>query len=184
MSPRNRLIAILMSTFGALALSTSLSAAEPVAADSSNMELKGAHGDWQTVCEAAEESGEQTCFLVQNVSESNSGQRLMQARIILAGEENQPLLVLNVPSGILLPQGVAMQVDDTEPFRVPVQYCANNQGCFVHLPLNAEREAQMLAGTRVDVQMRAAANGQVLPLFFSLNGVTSGLAELRDLSGS
>lgn len=148
-------------------------------------------GDWGFVCTTAEsESGEarESCNLFQTAllnatqgegAEAAGGsQRVLLTRVgYLEGNEN-PVLLITAPLGILLPMGITVEVEGHDAMRVPVQRC-DAGGCLAYVvmeqPLvDAFRKADQAKVTFYDAQRR----GATIPL--SLSGFTKGMKELQD----
>ena len=148
---------------------------------SAQVEQAGQFGDWQMACQVTEEAtGDDLpgCFLVQNLFEENSGQRLLHVRLGIAPDDGAPVVLMNLPLGILLTQGIRMQVDEGEVFGAPVLFCEQN-GCRAQFKLTPEVRAAFERGERTKVQLRGARSGAVIALWFSLRGISAGLAELE-----
>lgn len=144
-------------------------------------------GDWGFVCSTPEglENGTESCNLFQTAllnNEQSGGeagsQRVLLTRVgYLDGNEN-PVLLVTAPLGILLPLGISVEVEGHETIRIPVQRC-DAGGCLAYVVMeqpfiDAFKKAAEAKVTFYDMQRR----GVTIPL--SLKGFTKGMGELTD----
>ena len=76
------------------------------------------YGDWGYKCEKSPEGEQELCFIFQNVTQKETGQLVLGARIAYRPEQTQPMLVLTVPLGSLLPPGAALTMEGVEPDKI------------------------------------------------------------------
>lgn len=156
----------------------------PVQADETRREN---FGDWGFVCSTPEgqEDAKESCNLFQTALLNNEqaggeagSQRVLLTRVgYLEGNEN-PVLLVTAPLGILLPLGISVEVEGHETIRIPVQRC-DAGGCLAYVVMeepfiDAFRKAAEANVTFYDMQRR----GVTIPL--SLKGFTKGMEELVD----
>ena len=148
-------------------------------------------GDWGFICSrpdtvAEGQEAKEACNLFQtallnNEQAGSEGQRVLLTRVgFLEGNEN-PVLLVTAPLGILLPLGVTVEVEGHETIRIPVQRC-DAGGCLAYVVMeqpfiDAFKKAAEAKVTFFDMQRRGVA----IPL--SLKGFTKGVAELIDSRG-
>lgn len=144
--------------------------------------------DWGFICSKPDQVAEgqvakESCNLFQTAllnneqaGGENGGQRVLLTRVgFLEGNEN-PVLLVTAPLGILLPLGITVEVEGHETLRIPVQRC-DAGGCLAYVVMeqpfiDAFKKAAEAKVTFFDVQRR----GVVIPL--SLKGFTKGMGEL------
>jgi invasion protein IalB len=136
------------------------------------------YGDWGYKCEQAPDGSGELCFMFQNVTKKDGGELVLGARIAMRDEQPDPLLVVTVPLGSLLPPGAALVMDGVEPLKLTYLLCAQ-QGCTtVATALPAAMIEAMKKGEQASIRI-AAPNQQVIPLPLSLTGFTKALATLQ-----
>ncbi len=102
----------------------------------------------------------------QVVSDANTGQRLLSARI--ARVESQEKLFLSLPHGLDLREGVSISVDDGEVLKSDFT-TADGNGSYADFDLSEELVSSMNTGSKLAVSL-AAANGNAIKLDISLAG--------------
>lgn len=131
------------------------------------------HGDWTLVCGEQDEIG--TCVVTQNLSNSQTGQRVLAVELEPASEGGlDGTLVL--PFGLLLADGVRMQIDavnigEVLPFAVCYEY-----GCLVDLSFDDAGVDLLRRGTTLRFLGTVADSGESVALSLSLAGISSALA--------
>jgi len=134
--------------------------------------------DWKVRCGTVRETGRERCQMSQDVSRPDSDQTIMRMAVGYSPQSSQPAAVFQIPLGVVLPNGIALRVDDGEPVRFPVQICVE-QGCQANLPLKQDLLQQMKAGRSAYLTMRTprARSGRV-ELDISLIGFTAALQRI------
>ena len=135
-------------------------------------------GDWGYRCDKSEDGSEELCYVFQNVTRTEGGQFVMGARIAYRPDQPDPLIVVTVPLGSLLPPGVALTMEGVEPVKMPFFLCANEGCTTIATPLPAAMVTAMKKGNRAVVRI-AAPNQQVVGLPLSLSGFTKAMATLK-----
>lgn len=150
-------------------------------------------GDWGFICstpdtDAAREEGKESCNLFQtallNAGQAEgeetpaTGQRVLLTRVgYLDGNEN-PVLLITAPLGILLPLGITVEVEGHDALRLPVQRC-DAGGCLAYVVMEAPFVEAFRKGTEAKVTFYdAQQRGATIPL--SLKGFTAGMEELAE----
>lgn len=142
-----------------------------------------AYGDWGKTCEKGgkglegKEVGE-VCYIFQNISNKENGKLVMQVRIGMAPEKKQPVLIVTLPLGVLIPPGAALIVEgDTEPMKLPFLACAPEGCTTVGQVVKGSFLESMKKGEKAAVRV-ALINRKVLNLPVSLKGFTRAYAAL------
>lgn len=136
------------------------------------------YGDWGYKCDKAPDSDKELCYVFQNVTKKEGGQLVLGARIAYRDGRSEPLIVVTVPLGSLLPPGAALVMDGVEPVKLTYFLCASEGCTTVATPLTAEIVEAMKKGEHAAVRI-AAPNQQVVGLPLSLKGFTAALAALK-----
>jgi invasion protein IalB len=140
---------------------------------------KETYQDWIVRCGTVGEQQQERCQMSQEVSPQDSDQAIMRVAVLYPQNADGPAAIFQLPLGIILPKGIAIQVDDGEAKRFPVQICVK-QGCRADLPLEPSLLEQMKAGRNADVIIRSprVKNGTArLPI--SLLGFTAAFERVQ-----
>lgn len=135
-------------------------------------------GDWGYNCEKSPDGKEELCYVFQNVTKKDGGQLVLGARIAYRPEQSDPLLVITVPLGSLIPPGAALMMDGVDPLKLDYFLCAAEGCSTVATPMPPALVDAMKKGEQAVVRV-AAPNKQVVGLPLSLKGFTKALAELK-----
>ncbi|MGB5468046.1 MAG: invasion associated locus B family protein [Sedimenticolaceae bacterium] len=137
------------------------------------------YGDWGYKCDKSPDGKEELCFVFQNVTKKDSGQLVLAARVAYREGQADPLIVVTVPLGSLLPPGAALVIEGVEPLKMVFFLCANEGCTTVATPLPPEMLKAMKLGEQAVVRI-AAPNQQVVGLPLSLKGFTKAEAVLKE----
>lgn len=147
----------------------SFSIAGPAAAQ---VQAGQAFGDWTTNCQPIPDG--ELCFIEQVVS--NEASNIFTEVAVAPGAEGGPQLLIRVPLGVLLAEGLGLQIDENEPVGIPYQICTP-QGCQILVPLTDDGINRMKAGSTLQV-MFVVPGGEVASAPISLSGFTAGFDAL------
>jgi invasion protein IalB len=136
-----------------------------------NAEIGQAYGDWTGACETVP-GGARECYVFQTVKENQSGQPIMSLKVGTFLEGNQPAILADLPTGIMIQPGAVFSVDGGEQVRVPYQICTPGL-CRAIVPLNEQMVGKMKAGSKLQVAF-VTAGGQKVAADASLSGFTAG----------
>lgn len=163
---------MLRKTFAALLTGLSLTASPSVAQDQ-NSTVKATHGAWEVRCSA---QNPEACGLLQ-VGKNKEGQPVLQVTVRktpgLKGPEDVPIdafIEIVAPIGVLLPAGVAIQIDGRDIGRGVFQVC-NPQACLVSEPVQNDFIEQMKKGSNATMRIMNAS-GAAADITISLSGFT------------
>ena len=120
--------------------------------------------DW--ILDCMELDGKQKCGLRQTVTDGK-GRRIVQ--IVARHSGKTAYLEVNVPVGISIPFGVALQLSDTGKFTARLADC-DTIGCRAVAPLDDKTLAEMKAAKALAVIFQDSKSGRVLKVNGSLNG--------------
>ncbi len=143
---------------GALALATGLLAAGTQAAEPSPAPA------WVVSCVSASRAAPADCKIEQRLVAQETGQSLSLAVVSVPGATRKPVLQFLLPTGLSLPEGVTLKIDDGKPVAVPLQFC-DGSGCLASLPLTPALVDSLQKGKTLTVQ--AVAGGSRQPYAFN-----------------
>jgi len=136
-------------------------------------------GDWGYQCEDPPEGQPgKFCYVFQNVTKKDDGQLVLGARVAYRNDKPDPLLVVTVPLGTLIPPGAALVMDGVDPVKLPFFLCAAEGCTTVATPLPAAMINAMKKGETASIRI-AAPNKQVVGLPLSLKGFTKAMNTLK-----
>ncbi len=126
-------------------------------------------GDWEGVCQ----NGLCGVSQIKNNGENVPVSRIIIQRMKEAG--NNPVMIITVPLGVNLKEGMGLAVDGKELARVAFDFC-DQGGCNLALPLQGEALTKIKAGNTMQVAAFVGAEQQTVQ--FSLKGVTAAINAL------
>ncbi len=137
--------------------------------------------DWRMVCETVD--GTEHCRMFQRLSVTQEGksQALLLASIGFIDDEDGkrlPTLRLTTPLGVILPAGLAVNVDQGKPDDLPFHICLP-EGCMTETGLSARGIADMKGGRSMHVTYRVAGLPQPVAIGLSLMGFTAAYEALE-----
>jgi invasion protein IalB len=119
-----------------------------------------------------------SCLLEQRIFVEGDREPLMHLSLQYAGPSRELMAAVRVPLGVLLPQGLALAVDDDAPRKVPFHHC-RKEGCFAIFPMPDRLAARFRSGLRATLTVDLV-EGKSVSVPASLLGVTAGLRALRE----
>lgn len=133
--------------------------------------------DWTLHCAAPpEQPTEKACYLVQNVFNRDSGQRLLQLAIGHFAVERRLGALITLPLGIQLPPGITITIDGKNPLKLQAERCLPH-GCQFQLMLDDVLVGRFKAGNMGGIAVYNLSNREVM-VPFSLKGFTAGFKAL------
>ncbi|QCI69530.1 invasion associated locus B family protein [Phreatobacter stygius] len=128
--------------------------------------LQESHGDWVVGC--AVQGNAKRCGLSQEQTNQQTRQRVLAMEMTPAGDRIEGLLLL--PFGLVLDQGVVLQIDDL-PQGQPLRFrtCLPS-GCLVPVSFDARQAVALRAGTALKARV-LPEGGQPSVLTISLKGL-------------
>ncbi|MEM9782455.1 MAG: invasion associated locus B family protein [Pseudomonadota bacterium] len=134
------------------------------------------YGAWTVQCAA----GNRGCVAFQQLSNSETGQRIVRATIVPAGDETTARLRLLVPLGPRLSDGVVVRIDETEPQTAPYLTCLQ-RGCVATTGIDEVLDQKLRAGGKMFVAVSAIESGRVVRFELSLSGISRAMDRLGSL---
>lgn len=134
--------------------------------------------DWSVRCaESPQNVAAGGCVIVQSVINNETQKPVMQIAIGFLPESREPAAVITLPLGVRLIPGVLIQIDESEPAKLPFERCLP-EGCKVQFRLAEEKVAAFKAGVGGKIAFQNGA-GRNITLPFSLKGFTKALAAIQ-----
>lgn len=160
---------------GALAGSVLAVAGLPAAAQQSGT-IRGTHGAWSVVCDVpAGASGEQ-CALMQNVVAEDRPEVGLSVVVLRTADNKAEILRVLAPLGVLLPNGLGLNVDGKDIGRAYFVRCFQD-GCYAEVILEPSLLDTLKAGTSATfIVFQTPEEGIGIPV--DLTGFSDGFAAL------
>jgi invasion protein IalB len=132
-------------------------------------------GSWTVNCE----DGGKMCHISQRLVTKQDDRTLISVgvgKVHGPNGESASQMIIVAPLGILLPQALTLQIDQSQPVKLPFLQCTPN-GCRTVVTLEAEGLQKLQAGSEAKFTY-FLPNGQPVTLPISLSGFTAGYNEV------
>lgn len=136
------------------------------------------YGDWGYKCDESPDGNQKLCYVFQNVTKKEGGQLVLGARVARREGQGDPLIVVTVPLGSLLPPGAALVMEGIEPVKMTYFLCAQEGCTTIATAITPDMLAAMKKGENAVVRV-AAPNKQVVGLPLSLKGFSKAMGALK-----
>jgi invasion protein IalB len=138
--------------------------------------VKAEYGDWQMSCDTPPGASFEQCAIIQNVLAEDQPNVGLSVIVLRTADRQARLLRVLAPLGVLLPNGLGLNVDGTDMGRVAFVRCLPN-GCIAEVELDEEIVKVLSEGTNaIFVVFKTPEEGVGIPV--SLNGFAEGFAAL------
>ncbi len=132
--------------------------------------------DWALRCRPASETQPKVCRIQQNLVAETSGKSVLHIVAGRFGPEKVLGAVIFVPTGVRLPPGLRIQIDERPPRVFAFEIC-DSATCQARVVLEGELLDELKAGLTGQVKVQNAA-GQVQSVPISLKGFSAALRAL------
>lgn len=150
-----------------------MAAGQPAAAQGV---VKAQYGDWQMSCDTPPGATFEQCALIQNVSADDQPNVGLSVIVLRTADRQARLLRVLAPLGVLLPNGLGLNVDGTNIGRVAFVRCLPS-GCVAEVALDDPLIDRLSKGvSAVFVVFKTPEQGIGIPV--SLKGFADGFAQL------
>ncbi len=138
--------------------------------------VRSQHGDWQMSCDTPPGASFEQCAIIQNVTAENQPNVGLSVIVLKTADQQARLLRVLVPLGVLLPNGLGLNVDGQDMGRVAFVRCLPN-GCIAEVIMDDDLLDVLRNGqTAIFVVFKTPEEGIGIPV--SLNGFSGGFAAL------
>jgi invasion protein IalB len=138
--------------------------------------VKAQYGDWQMSCDTPPGASFEQCAMIQNVTAEDQPNVGLSVIVLRTADRQARLLRVLAPLGVLLPNGLGLNIDGTDIGRVAFVRCLPN-GCVAEVVLDDTLLDQLSKGqTAIFVVFKTPEEGIGIPV--SLNGFADGFAQL------
>jgi invasion protein IalB len=138
--------------------------------------VKAQYGDWQMSCDTPPGASFEQCAIIQNVTAEDQPNVGLSVIVLKTADGEARLLRVLAPLGVLLPNGLGLNVDGNNMGRVAFVRCLPN-GCVAEVVMDDELLKILSEGTdAVFVVFKTPEEGIGIPV--SLNGFRDGFDNL------
>jgi invasion protein IalB len=163
----------LKALFGIGAILMGLGATLPAQAQGT---VRSEHGDWQMSCDTPPGASAEQCAIIQNVLAEDQPNVGLSVIVLRTADHEARLLRVLAPLGVLLPNGLGLNVDGQDMGRVAFVRCLPN-GCIAEVEMDDQLVKILSEGTSaIFVVFRTPEEGIGIPV--SLSGFAEGFAAL------
>ena len=139
-------------------------------------EVKAQYGDWQMSCDTPPGASFEQCAIIQNVTAEDQPNVGLSVIVLKTADKQARLLRVLAPLGVLLPNGLGLNIDGTDIGRVAFVRCLPN-GCVAEVVLDDTLIQKLSTGQNaIFVVFKTPEEGIGIPV--SLNGFADGFAQL------
>ncbi|WEK06794.1 MAG: invasion associated locus B family protein [Candidatus Devosia phytovorans] len=138
--------------------------------------VRGEYGDWQMSCDTPPGASFEQCAIIQNVTAEDQPNVGLSVIVLRTADREARLLRVLAPLGVLLPNGLGLNVDGEDMGRVAFVRCLPN-GCVAEVVLDDSLIDTLSQGENaIFVVFKTPEEGIGIPV--SLNGFEEGFAQL------
>ena len=138
--------------------------------------VKAQYGDWQMSCDHPPGAQFEQCAIIQNVTAEDQPNVGLSVIVLKTADQQVRLLRVLAPLGVLLPNGLGLNIDGQDIGRVAFVRCLPN-GCVAEVVLDDDLIATLSQGSdAIFVVFKTPEEGVGIPV--SLNGFSDGFANL------
>lgn len=138
--------------------------------------VRAQYGDWQMSCDTPPGASFEQCAIIQNVMAEDQPNVGLSVIVLRTADREARLLRVLAPLGVLLPNGLGLNVDGEDMGRVAFVRCLPN-GCVAEVVLDDSLIDTLSKGTSaIFVVFKTPEEGIGIPV--SLNGFKDGFDQL------
>ncbi len=108
---------------------------------------------WAPRCGSISRDAPLECAIEQTAVLTKTGQTVVLVNIRVPSDTRAPVITIQLPLGLFLPAGAAVQVDDGKTTNFQIQTC-EQRGCYAGGPLAADLIAAMKSGKEFKVSFQ------------------------------
>jgi len=138
--------------------------------------VKAQYGDWQLSCDTPPGASFEQCAIIQNVTAEDQPNVGLSVIVLKTADNQARLLRVLAPLGVLLPNGLGLNIDGTDMGRVAFVRCLPN-GCVAEVIMDDALIKSLSEGkSAIFVVFKTPEEGVGIPV--SLSGFKEGFAAL------
>ncbi len=138
--------------------------------------VKSKHGVWSIICDTPAGASNEQCALMQNVVAEDRAEVGLSVVVLKTADRKAKILRVLAPLGVLLPNGLGLNVDGKDIGRAYFVRCLKD-GCFAEVILEDNLLKTLKAGTTATfIVFQSPEEGIGIPV--DLNGFSEGFSKL------
>lgn len=138
--------------------------------------VRAQYGDWQMSCDTPPGASFEQCAIIQNVMAEDQPNVGLSVIVLRTADRESRLLRVLAPLGVLLPNGLGLNIDGEKIGTVAFVRCLPN-GCVAEVVLDDDLIAKLSAGeSAIFIVFKTPEEGIGIPV--SLDGFEEGFAQL------
>ena len=138
--------------------------------------VKSSHGAWSMVCDIPPGASSEQCALMQNVVAEDRAEVGLSVVVLKTADQKAKILRILAPLGVLLPNGLGLNVDGKDIGRAYFVRCFQD-GCYAEVILEEALLATLQSGkTATFIVFQTPEEGIGIPV--DLSGFTEGYKKL------
>ncbi|MEO8883624.1 MAG: invasion associated locus B family protein [Devosia sp.] len=138
--------------------------------------VKAQYGDWQMSCDTPPGASTPQCAIIQNVTAEDQPNVGLSVIVLKTADQKAKLLRVLAPLGVLLPNGLGLNIDGKDMGRVAFVRCLPN-GCVAEVAMDDALIKTLSTGkSAIFVVFKTPEEGIGIPV--SLKGFGDGFAQL------
>jgi invasion protein IalB len=109
--------------------------------------------NWITNCGNEPQTGLSVCKVEHTILLAKTGQQLLKITVRKEAGAPLPAVMIHVPFGLYMPDGIQVRIDEQEALQLEIQTC-NEDGCYAGSAVSEEMLASMIGGKTFSVTFR------------------------------
>jgi invasion protein IalB len=135
-------------------------------------------GDWTVRCYPV--ASATPCEMIELLVNKKSGRRVLGVLVIYNQAQNQSLMQIALPLGVMLQNGAVLSSDTYTSGVLHYRIC-DMQGCYALAPLGNDAIESLGRATKAEMKI-VSVDGKKFNIAFSLNGFTAAHSALLELT--
>ncbi len=115
---------------------------------------------WITKCDAPKKKTAAHCTIQQTIIVTKTRQRLLSFTVKVPSDAPLPAMMIQLPMGLFLPDGIKVSIDEKNPLSLKVQTC-NPEGCFAGSAISRDMLDSMIKGKRLNITFSNLAKKKI-----------------------
>ena len=133
--------------------------------------------NWASRCVAPARQAPLECLIEQRLIMGNTGQQIGAITVRLPTADGRPVLVIQTPLGLLIPAGVAIDIDGAAKTELEIQTC-DGGGCYANATISDDLLANLTRGQKLNITFQNLSK-QPVTITASLVGFTAAFQRVR-----
>ncbi|MEM1376757.1 MAG: invasion associated locus B family protein [Pseudomonadota bacterium] len=139
-------------------------------------QVRETHGAWSVICDTPPGASSEQCVLMQNVIADDRPELGLSVVVLKTADQKARILRVLAPLGVLLPNGLGLNIDGADIGRAYFVRCFND-GCYAEVILEDNLLTQFQGGTNATfIVFQTPEEGIGIPV--DLSGFTAGFTAL------